>query len=407
MRATEAVIFDLSTLDDASGTANMLTMLSRDDLPIAVVGHRDSIEALGSVASAGHVSIFDLGPEGTPPDFEAALQDAALTMGIGPANTAFIGGEWAGFAIARRGGFGLIIGVDADDPQKLVSSGADLAVTRVTDLGANAAGWFERVPGPRSALRSIDDVILILGNRPAVFLDYDGTLTPLVDDPADATIGPREREMLRHLSHRTSVAVVSGRGLDDVRSLVGVDGLFYAGSHGFEIESPDGKHFEHRAAVEVLADLDEAQRLLEQEVTDLDGVVVERKRFAIAVHTRRASSRMIRMRAGHVTADVASRFDRLRLTGGKEIHELRPAVAWDKGAALIYVLDFLPGHPKPLYIGDDETDEDAFLTVRKQVGGVGILVGSVDSAAETWADFSLDSPEETVEFLTELTAGLG
>jgi trehalose-phosphatase len=148
----------------------------------------------------------------------------------------------------------------------------------------------------------------------------------------------------------------------------------------------------------VLSDLDAAETELEAGVAALPGVTVERKRFAIAVHIRRADDAAVKQKAKDLTARVASRLPALTQTEGKEVHELRPNVDWDKGAALAYLLDVMPGSPTPLYIGDDLTDEDAFFRARI-LGGIGIRVGEVGTGADTWADYLLDGPEQTIAFL--------
>jgi trehalose-phosphatase len=247
-------------------------------------------------------------------------------------------------------------------------------------------------------LEALTEIVSALGVEPALFLDYDGTLSGIVADPARATIDDGARDLLRQLALRVPLAIVSGRGLGDVRNMVGVDGLTYAGSHGFEIDRPGGRHFEHQEAVAVLSDLDAAETELEAGVAALPGVTVERKRFAIAVHTRRVDDVAVKQMAKELAAQVASRFAALTQSEGKEVHELRPNVAWDKGAALAYLLELMPGSPTPLYIGDDLTDEDGFLRARI-LGGVGIRVGEVGTGAETWAGYLLDSPEQTMTLL--------
>ncbi|MGH8721137.1 MAG: trehalose-phosphatase, partial [Burkholderiales bacterium] len=86
------------------------------------------------------------------------------------------------------------------------------------------------------------------GRRLAVFLDYDGTLTPIVERPEDAVLAAQTRAVLRALGQRHAVAIVSGRDLADVRARVGLEGLHYAGSHGFDIAGPRGSHA-HEAAL--------------------------------------------------------------------------------------------------------------------------------------------------------------
>lgn len=402
MRATQAAIFDLNEWDDPSRSIGLFETFAHDGAPVALVGGEDSIQMMQRAPEGCIVVRVDESAA-----LETAFRDAVGKAGVEPSRTAVVSPSPSGVAAARSGGFGLVIRVSSGSPEILDRDDADMTVLRVSDLPEEVSHWIELLEGPEPALESLDDISTRLGGRPAIFLDYDGTVTPIVEDPARAVIGNVERETLRRLSKKLPVAIISGRGLEDVQSLVNVDGMFYAGSHGFEIESPDGKRFQHEAALAAQGDLDEAQRLLEEEMPHLAGVMIERKRFAITVHTRRAGSETIRHRAGEITRDIASRFDRLTLTGGKEIHELRPAVPWDKGAAVRYVLDVLPGDPNPVYIGDDETDEDAFLAVRRHPNGVGILVAPIDSDVPTWADYFLESPAETVAFLNDFIARLG
>ena len=85
------------------------------------------------------------------------------------------------------------------------------------------------------------------GKKPAVFLDYDGTLTPIVDRPEDAVISQSMREAVSGLAERCPVCVVSGRDRPVVQELMGLDNLVVAGSHGFDIWSPDEGTIEHDA----------------------------------------------------------------------------------------------------------------------------------------------------------------
>jgi trehalose-phosphatase len=137
-------------------------------------------------------------------------------------------------------------------------------------------------PDARSILREA------AGRTLAVFLDYDGTLTPIVERPEDAVLADATRAVLRALAQRHTVAIVSGRDLQDVRRRVDIEGLHYAGSHGFDIAGPRGAHA-HEAARACAPQMAAAAGELERETAQLAGVQVERKRFAIAVHFRRAS----------------------------------------------------------------------------------------------------------------------
>ena len=240
------------------------------------------------------------------------------------------------------------------------------------------------------------------GRTPAVFLDYDGVLTPIVDDPAAATLPADGRDAVVRAAEHLPVAVISGRDLEDVRSMVDVAGLAYAGSHGFDMLLPDGSR--ERYGEEFLDDLDAVERGLRDDLDGVGGVRVERKKFAIAVHTRLAPGDDERERARAAVAAAARARPRLRVTGGKDIEEFRPGIEWDKGRALtrlMEVLDLDTGSHAPIYVGDDITDEDAFAVIADT--GMGIVVaGATDR--ETGAAFRLDEPAETAALLDALIA---
>ncbi len=240
----------------------------------------------------------------------------------------------------------------------------------------------------------------LLGSAsPAVFLDYDGVLAEIADHPAAAVLTPERRAAVVALARRHPVVVVSGRDLADVRSLVAVDGVIYAGSHGFDLDLPGGLE-----ASEFLPALDDAERGLRTRVRDIPGAWVERKRYAVTVHERRVADADLG-RVNDAVADVAGTAPRLRRTGGKKVHELRPALDWDKGRAVRWLIGVLgldrPG-VVPLYIGDDETDEDAFAELAHKGDGFGVIVG--DPGRPTAASARLRDPDEVHAFLEVLAS---
>jgi trehalose 6-phosphate synthase/phosphatase len=246
-----------------------------------------------------------------------------------------------------------------------------------------------------------------LSQRPAValFLDYDGTLTPLAPRPEQATLAEAARETLRDAARTPNLdlTVVSGRALDDVRQMVGVSGLTYVGNHGFEIEGP-GLTFRHAGADASRALLDAAADALA--ALALPGGWVERKGLTLSYHLREVPADQ-RDRARRA-AEVVLRRRRLRVTPGALVVEGRPAVDWHKGRAVLHVLvhrhgaDW-PARVRALYIGDDATDEDAFGALR----GIGrsIRVARGPAATPTAADFRLPDPEAVVQLLRWLAAG--
>jgi trehalose 6-phosphate phosphatase len=240
----------------------------------------------------------------------------------------------------------------------------------------------------------------VRGRPLAVFLDYDGTLTPIVDDPDEARLTPAMRATIEALATSTLVAVVSGRDLADVRTKVGIDGLAYAGSHGLDILRPDGSR--QQLATDHLHALDLAEQTLERRLPDVPGVRIERKRFAIAVHDRQVDDAVVRSRIAEVVERIAAEHPELRATGGKRIHELRPDIDWDKGRAIETLLVELDAEDRvPIYLGDDLTDEDGFRAV-KGLGGVAVVVRGEDDERSTTADAALDTTDDAGRFLDEL-----
>jgi trehalose-phosphatase len=286
----------------------------------------------------------------------------------------------------------------------LLVAGADSTVRDLSELLVANDG-LETVRSTTSSLPSplerIDDLLSLVGDRRlAVFLDYDGTLTPIVSRPEDAHLSDEARHVLRGLAQCVPVTIVSGRDLRDVRDLVAVEGVFYAGSHGFEIVGPDGARLDTGPGERFLPALDRAERDLRSALDGITGVAVERKRFAVAVHFRRASDADVPSAAAVVDA-VAARHAGLRRTHGKRVFELRPDVDWHKGTAVRHLLTVIglgPGRGLPMYIGDDLTDEDAFLAIAHD--GVPIVVR--DEPRLTFARWALDSAAEVVRFLGAL-----
>lgn len=260
-------------------------------------------------------------------------------------------------------------------------------------------------PTPRtqipSALTGFDDIAERLGGRrPAIFLDYDGTLTPIVEHPDLAVLGAAGRAVVQRLADLTPVAVISGRDTADVRDKIAVPGLVYAGSHGFDIQGlEDGEEDRFDA---YLGPLSEASDELESAVAGVEGAHVERKRFAVAVHFRQVASDIEEQHVEEAFRRVADEWPQLKATDGKKIFELRPDVPWDKGRALEHVLERmeLEDDVVPMYLGDDVTDEDAFRVLVEE--GIGIVVGT--DGAPSLARYRLDGPDEALHFLDRLAA---
>jgi trehalose-phosphatase len=234
----------------------------------------------------------------------------------------------------------------------------------------------------------------------ALFLDYDGTLTPIVARPELAVLDARTRAALQRLAAHTVVGVISGRDLDDVRAMVGVDGLWYAGSHGFEIAWPDGTRIELEGAAGSRPVLAAAADELDAAVAAIPGAWVERKAYADAVHFRQVDDALM-PEIERAVDGVVERHPGLRTTGGKRVLELRPDVPWDKGRALWALVEqagLSQDDALAVFVGDDVTDEDAFAAL--DANGVGIVV--TDDDRETAAGYRLRDPADVSAFLDDL-----
>jgi HAD superfamily hydrolase (TIGR01484 family) len=291
----------------------------------------------------------------------------------------------------------------------------------------------EPAVAPPSALLRWDEIRpLFAGRRAAVFLDFDGTLSPIVERPGDAAILPAAKRAVERLAAKAAaVVVVSGRGREDVARRVGLPHLIYAGSHGFDIAAPVAEAVgeaseagnlavrrEDRAGPGDLADgvpgrdlpplIERVAASLRRDLATVPGAEVEAKRYTVAVHYRR------------VPGAVAGQ-PRLTVAEGKKVFEVRPSLDWDKGRALLHLLAVLGldgggaagtgsaphsvQETVAVYVGDDVTDEDAFRALAGRPGP-SLTVRVADQPAATAAAYSLAGPQEVAELLERLADAL-
>ncbi|KAI7981080.1 Trehalose-phosphate phosphatase A [Camellia lanceoleosa] len=295
-------------------------------------------------------------------------------------------------------------------------SGTDLVST---DADVAYRNWMLKYP---SALASFEQITnYAKGKRIALFLDYDGTLSTIVDNPDCAFMSNPMRAAVRNLAKYFPTAIISGRSRDKVYEFVGLTELYYAGSHGMDIMGPvqpmsndppncirstdnQGKEVNlFQPASEFLPMIDEVFRSLVEITKDINGAKVENNKFCVSVHYRNVDEQYWTTIAESVH-DFLKDYPRLRLTHGRKVLEVRPVLDWDKGKAVEFLLESLGlsncDDVLPIYIGDDRTDEDAFKVLRVGNRGYGILVSSAPK--ESNALYSLRDPSEVMEFLKSL-----
>jgi alpha,alpha-trehalase len=391
----------------------LIRRLRSQDVKTAVVSSSKNCQQVLEMAEIA--DLFDvrvdgirsaaLGLPGKPaPDI---FLQAAKELDVQPDRAVVVEDAIAGVEAGRRGGFGCVIGVDRSGRGKAMkASGADWVVNDIAEIDSVVPLQRRNATGLPSALERIDEISRCHdGRQPVLFLDYDGTLCPIVDQPEKADLSAAMQNALRDLAERCTVAIVSGRGLMDVKKRVALETLYYAGSHGFEIEGPGSTHMQNQKGVDALPVLDEAEKQLQRDVVDIEGALVERKKFSVAVHYRNVAPEDVKT-IEQIVDGVLEKHTSLRKGHGKKVFELQPDAAWDKGRAVLWLMDRLDldsDQFQPIYIGDDVTDENAFRVLQGR--GAGILVQDGD-VRQTHAEYVLNTTAEVRLFLEKLSAAI-
>lgn len=323
--------------------------------------------------------------------------EAAKRLSIDPNRAILIEDAVAGVIAGKKGAFGKVIGVDRGKQSKqLMEAGADLVIKDLDELDIET----ETTELP-SALKSLNKIESQFKDKEIVlFFDYDGTVTPIVSHPKDAHLSEEMRNTLIRLSNQCTLAVISGRGLNDIKSRVGIKGVYYSGSHGYEIEGPSIK-MEYEPALEFIETFDTLERELTKQLANVEGALVERKKFSIALHYRNVTESEVDL-VEKAADNAVKKYPKIRKSYGKKVYELQPDLEWNKGKALEWLMEELNIEKmgsKIFYIGDDITDEDAFSAIKTY--GIGILVGS--QARTTGAQYKLKDTDQTLRFLETLS----
>jgi trehalose-phosphatase len=250
----------------------------------------------------------------------------------------------------------------------------------------------------------------------SLFLDYDGTLTPIVARPEMAVLSSQARRTLKQISCHSlfKLAIISGRSLSEIKGMIELENIAYAGNHGLEIQcppyycqgrSPERNTFTHPAAKESQPRLERLEQRLKKTLAGIDGVFVQNKGLTLSIHYRLARQtelRRIRKLSLEAIGNEHAR-DKLQVAEGKKVLEVRPSIEWNKGKAIQWLLEIY-GMPRglPIFAGDDVTDEDGFEVLHK-VGGISVLVGKNNASSD--ADYYLDSPEQLYHWLGKLLEG--
>jgi trehalose 6-phosphate synthase/phosphatase len=231
----------------------------------------------------------------------------------------------------------------------------------------------------------------ISDNRAFIFLDYDGTLTPIVESPEEAIISEDMRDLLQKLKDKYTIAIISGRAIDNIKGMVGIENIIYAGNHGSEIW--DGSRvFLSQDFSEVKSQLRDLLIILEEKLSHIPGVLIEDKGITASIHFRQVWAKDLGELFSIFWEETKNFEDTFRITSGKKVFEIRPVNAWNKGDAVEWIMEKFGNDSTPVYIGDDTTDEDAFRAISGK--GLSVVVGG-----SLEADYYVKNQEEVQAFL--------
>ena len=413
----------------------LIKKLKELGIKVGVVSSSKNCEYI--LKAAGVLDLFDtrvdgviaekLGLQGKPEG--DIFVRAANDLGVEVSGSVVFEDAISGVQAGRNGGFGLVVGIArSDNIEDLLAEGADIALSRLDHISPEwIEKWFQKKPvaffnaweNEAAQKQQIDSLMSetegislnrvyyrtprqVFADKKNIvfFLDYDGTLTKIVDRPQDAKISSSMRDIVTRISRAFKTAIVSGRMREDVENLAGIKGIFYAGSHGFDI-SGNGVSMVLPQAEGTIPLVDELIEYFKNEFSSIEGVIVEEKKFSVAVHYRMADESKYFSTIEKTVEDKVAEHKELRLMRGKKVFEILPAIDWNKGKAVRWIMEALKVNWQDntiVYIGDDTTDEDAFRAVRSR--GAGILVST--EGKNSAAHFQLLSVEETEGFFKQI-----
>ncbi len=244
-----------------------------------------------------------------------------------------------------------------------------------------------------------------ISKNPAFFFDFDGTLAEIVPTPEEAGLKPITRSIIEELAGKFPVGIISGRKVDEVRRLVGLDGIFYSGNHGVEIDGPGLKFVEPDSA----RSSDYITSLGEKIANAVSSYHprINSKKYSVSIHYRTVEPSKVKPLLAELDRMIFEPLQKGRIDvfHGKKVVEIKAPVEWDKGNAIEMIMKSLVSvsrrsdkmdHVKttiPIFFGDDTTDEYGFKRVNK-MGGLSIFVGR--KHRKTAAKFWTASPAELV-----------
>ena len=247
---------------------------------------------------------------------------------------------------------------------------------------------------------------MLVGKFVYIFLDYDGTLTPIVPDPPKATLSNDMHSTLIELVSIFPVGIVTGRGRSVISDFLGADltkKVHLACSHGFDISITTGECLKVGES-DHMSELKRFKTYLVEHMPEFpSGCLIEDTGFSVSLHYRHVPLEF-HSSVQSKLLECVRRFSGITVSGGKLVFEIRLNLEWNKGLAVQWILEHThcPDNVCVIYIGDDITDEDAFRAIKEYPNSLPIIV-SDKLSRETTACLRLRDPDEVMQFLGQLT----
>ena len=335
----------------------------------------------------------------------AIFIEAAKRLNLLPHECIVVEDALSGVKAAKDGGFH-VIALDRRNKlySEFLSLEADYIIPNLSSSQKLLHHYLFHAPkhAPESAFNAFPIILDLIheGYDFAIFLDYDGTLTPIAARPEQAVLSQEMQDCLTYCSQKYPTVIISGRELGNLKKHITIPTLFYSGNHGLQLEGPKNSEIFYQIGDEFKEDVQVVYEKLSLILEPIDGCLIENKIFSLSVHYRLVDEGLHDF-ISYKIDNIIKNHPKLARFSGKKVFEIRPNIPWNKGTASANILNqFKSKNTKliPIYIGDDVTDEDAF----KKFITNGITIKVTNEFQKTHAHYFLNSPLEVQNFLENM-----
>ncbi|MEK7471074.1 MAG: trehalose-phosphatase [Patescibacteria group bacterium] len=220
-----------------------------------------------------------------------------------------------------------------------------------------------------------------------LLLDFDGVLSAIAPTPDEAFISDENLMLFKKCAKLFPVAIITGREFTDIKKKININKFLYIASHGLECNE-NGKYHVKIIPKKIIGSINLAKQKIKMLMQRYPGMIFEDKNFMFAVHYRVMNPRLVKGFIQEVISILKPiiKQNKLRLDHNLKTFELRPEIGWDKGDSVLFAEKYFNKKTGkklvPIYIGDSQTDEDAFVVLKKD--GITIRVGKNNKSSAKW-----------------------